>query len=111
MRCEERGFYLHCQRLVQDTDFSITINQNSYTSSITEIILPIEITKDKTSFPSKLGCWYSRTVNSFSACETGTELKNGTIKDVLYVNKIIKKVTSINYSIKFPLLIIDDLKL
>ena len=43
--------------------------------------------------------------------KASTKFKNATIKDVLYVNKIIKNVKSTDYNIKFPQLSMDDLKL
>ena len=38
--------------LVQDSDFGISINQNNYTSSLTESVPPTDQTKDKNSFLS-----------------------------------------------------------
>ena len=113
--------------MVQDSDYSISINQNNYISSITETaLLPIEGTKDKTSPLSnegkklhisaigQLNCvvGISRPdIISCSVYKASTKFKNATIKDVLYVNRIIKNVKSTDYSIKFPQLSMDDLKL
>ena len=48
--CEEIEAFTYIGiELVQDSDFSININQNNYISPITEIVPPIEETKDKTS--------------------------------------------------------------
>ena len=44
-------------------------------------------------------------------CEASTKLKNAAIKDVLYVNMIIKNAESTNYGITFPQLSMEDLKL
>ena len=96
--CEEiQAFTYIGKELVQDSDFSITINQNNYINSITEIILPIERTKDKTSplsdeenksYRSAVSqlIWVagiSRPDISFSVCEARIKFKNATIKDVL----------------------------
>ena len=48
---------------------------------------------------------------SCSVYKASTKFKNATIKDALCVNKIIKNVKSTDYSIKFPQLSMDDLKL
>ena len=110
--------------MVQDSDYSISINQNNYISSITETaLLPIEGTKDKTSplfnegkklhisAIGQLNCVVGISRPDIKVYKASTKFKNATIKDVLYVNRIIKNVKSTDYSIKFPQLSMDDLKL
>ena len=48
---------------------------------------------------------------SFPMCEASTKFKNAAMKDVLYVNMIIKNAESTNYGITFPQLSMEDLKL
>ena len=110
--CEEMETFTYTGiELVQDSGFGISINQNNYISSITEIVLQIDRTKDKTSSlsygrsaVSQLN-WVagiSRPYISFSVCEASTKFKNAATKDVPYINKIIDNVKSTNYGIKFP---------
>lgn len=51
--------------MVQDSDFSISINQNNYVSSITEIVPPIEQKKDKTisHLMKKISCTEAQSIN------------------------------------------------
>ena len=115
--CEEIETFTYTGiELVQDSGFGISINQNNYISSITEIVLQIDGTKDKMnslsyevkrlhrSAVSQLN-WVagiSRPYVSFSVCEASAKFKNATIKDVPYGNKIINNVKITNYSITFP---------
>ena len=124
--CEEIDVLTYTDiELVQDSGFGIIINQKNYISSVTEIVLPIDRTKGKTSpltnedkklhrsAVSQLN-WVTdilRPYISFSVCEARTKFKNATKKDVPYVNKTMNNVKCTNYGIKFPQLSMHDLKL
>ena len=48
--CEEiEAFTYTAKEFIHDSDFSISMNQNNYISSITEKVLPIKRIKDKIS--------------------------------------------------------------
>ena len=99
--------YLGIQ-LIQNDDFSLTINQNNYIDCISEIKLSNERLKEKnsllsreekTAYRSAVGqlnwvAGISRPDISFSVCEASTKFKQAIVGNVPYmstVNKIIKK--------------------
>ena len=101
---ETKAFtYLGIQ-LIENDDFSLTINQNNYIDCISDIKLSKERLKkknsllsneEKTSYRSAVEqlnwiAGISRPDMSFSVCEASTKFKQATVPDVLYVNKIIK---------------------
>ena len=102
--------------LTQNSDYNICIEQNKYIASTSEILLLKEIMSDcnsllteaeRTKYRSATGQFnwaadISRPDISFSICEASTKLKNVTIADVYYVNKIIRNVKSTKNCIKFP---------
>ena len=116
--------YLSIQ-LIQNDDFSSTINQNNYIDCISEIKLSNERLKEKnsllsneekTSYRSAVGQlnWVaeiSRPDISFSVCEASTKFKQATVADVLYVNKIIKNLKNSKNAINFPQLNLNNIKL
>ena len=102
---ETKAFaYLGIQ-LIQNNDFSLTINQNNYNDCLSEIKLSNERfkernsllpNKEKTSYRSAVGqlnwvAGISRPETSCSFCEASTKFKQATVADILYVNKILKK--------------------
>ena len=116
--------YLGIQ-LIQNDDFSLTINQNNYIDHIHEIKLPVERLKEKISILTneektlyrsavRQLNWIagiSRPDISFSVCEASTKFKQATIVDALYVNKITKKVKNTKNEIRFPQLNLNNVKL
>ena len=116
--------YLGIQ-LIQNGDFSSTINQNNYIDCISEIKLSNERLKErnsllsieeKTSYISAVGQlnWVaeiSRPDISFSVCEASPKFKQPTVADVLYVNKIIKNIKNSKNAINFPQLNLNNIKL
>ena len=48
---------------------------------------------------------------SFTVCETSTKFTNGTVADIINVNKIIRKVKSSRCFIQFPKLALSTVKL
>ena len=126
---ETKAFtYLGIQ-LIQNDDFSLTINQNNYIDCISEIKSSYERYKisrekknsllsneEKTSYRSDAGqlnwvAGISRPDISFSVCEASTKFKQATVADVLYVNKIIKNVKNSTNEIRFPQLNLNNIKL
>ena len=113
---ETKAFTYLGIRLIQNDDFSLTINQNNYIDCISEIKLSNERLKEKnsllsreekTAYRSAVGqlnwvAGISRPDISFSVCEASTKFKQATVADVLYVNKIIKNVKNSTNEIRFP---------
>ena len=109
----------------QKSDFTITVNQNSYT----ETILPIPISKEQrdnphrnltkeetTSLRASLGKFnwlagMTRPEISFEVCQISTRAKNATVPDILSVNKVIKFVKSTPSSISIPKLDLKSLSI
>ena len=101
---ETKAFTYLGMQLIQNGDFSLTINQNNYIDCISEIKLSNGRLKEKNSllfneektYRSVLGQFnwvagISRPDISFSVCEASTKFKQATVADVLYANKITKK--------------------
>ena len=122
---ETKAFtYLGIQ-LIQNDDFSLTINQNNYTDCISEIKLSNDRLKEKnsllsneeiTSFRSAVGqlnwvAGISGPYISFSGCEASTKFKQATVGDILYFKKIIKIVKNSKNAINFPQLNLNNIKL
>ena len=109
----------------QKSDFTITVNQNSYT----ETILPIPISKEQrdnphrsltkeetTSLRASLGklnwlAGMTRPEISFEVCQISTRVNNATVADILSVNKVIKFVKSTPSSISIPKLDLKSLSI
>ena len=116
--------YLGIQ-LIQNDDFSFTINKNNYTDCISEIKISNERLKEKNSplsneekmsYRSVVGqlnwvAGISRPDISFPVCEASTKFKQATVADVLYVNKIVKNVKNSKNEIRFPQLNLNNIKL
>ena len=122
---ETKAFtYLGIQ-LIENDDFSLTINQNNYIDCISEIKLSNERLKEKnsllsreekTAYRSAVGqlnwvAGISRPDISFSVCEASTKFKQATVADVLYVNKIIKNVKNSTNEIRFLQLNLNNIEL
>ena len=111
--------------LSQNSDYSISIEQINYTTSISEIPLPKERMSDcnsplteaeRTQYRSVIGqlnwvAGISRTDISFSVCEASTKFQNATVAKVYYVNKIIRNVKSTKNCTRFPRLDLKTLQL
>ena len=111
--------------LKQNSDFSVKMDQNSYIDSIQEIALSKERMKDrkssltpseKTLYRSIVGQLYwvagiSRPGIGFAVCESSTKFIHATVGDIIYVNKIIRKVKNSRCFIQFPKLDLNNMKL
>ena len=100
----------------QNSDNSITVNQNSFTNTIQPITIPKErLTNQETKVDQeekKLLRGVSGQLNwlaaitrpdiSYDVCKASTKVKDATIADVLSVNKIVKKVKNELSEIYFP---------
>ena len=111
--------------LKQNSDFSVKIDQNPYIDSIQKIVLSEEKTKDrksslttseKTLYRSivRLLNWVagiSRPDINFVVCESRTKFTHATVADIIYVNKIIRKIKSSRSFIQFLKLDLNTVKL
>ena len=111
--------------LKQNSDFSAKIDQNSYIDSIQEIALLKERMKDqkrslkpseKTLYRSIVAqlnwvAGISRPDISFAVCESSTKFTHATVADIIYVNKISRKVKSLHCFTRCPKLDLNTMKL
>ena len=109
----------------QRSDFTITVNQNSYTETILHIPNSKEqrdnphrsLTKEETtSFRASLRklkwlAGMTRPEISFEVCQISTRVKNATVADILSINKVIKFVKSTPSSISIPKLDLKSLSI
>ena len=100
----------------QNPDNSITVNQNSFASTIQPIIIPNErLTNKETRVDQEekkllrgvIGQLHwlagiARPDISYDLCEASRKVKDPTIADVLSVNKIVKEVKNEPSEIYFP---------
>ena len=122
---ETETFVFITIELTQNSAYSICTEQNNYIASISEIsqlkqrmshVNSPLTNAERTQYRSALGqlLWVpniSRQDISFHVCEASTKLKNATVADIYYVNKIIRNVKSTKNCIKFPHLDLKTLQL
>ena len=100
--------------LIQNSDYSISVNQTSFTKSIKKILLPPNCSNDdllsteaREMFRSAVGqlTWLSgisRPEIAYHVCVAATVASSATVRDALQLNKVIKRVQNSTSFITYP---------
>ena len=107
--------------LIQNSDYSISVNQHNYTQSIKKIQLPDQVNyedllsePEKECFRSAVGqlTWLagiSRPEISYHVCVAASVASSATVRDAIQLNKVIKKVQNSTSFITFPSMDFDSI--